>query len=244
LDTKRLRGDAGRGITVYSNDPVRPKLFLTVRARILSSVVLIPDRNPRIDNRRLDESTDRFIVRKEISESGQLTVGEIETSVPWLHVDARPLDPSEELKGLPQPWPGDWLFELKVVGKPDYGRGDQQIRFATGLPREPHVEVDVTVNLLPPVHLASETLVLQPPASAGGSATGSTLISLRRDLADAELDVTTDPSELHVTLEPAGDRYFRVLVDWPRGRDDERREGRIRFEVAGESYGLPVTLAP
>jgi len=239
-----LRGDVGRGLTVYTNDPVTPSVFLTIRARILSSVVIIPDRPLRIDNRRPEQNTNRFIVRKELTESGRLEIGELISSVPWLSATARRLDPEERLDGLPQPWPGDWLVELEVRGQPSYGRSDQSLRFASGLPREPEVEFPVLVHLFPPVNLSTEKLVLEP-AAGGGVRSGSVLVSVRRDLDHAALGVEADPAEIAVRLESAGGRHYRLLVEWPEGSEaPAAREGTIRFDLGQESYRLPVLLAP
>ena len=207
-------------------------------------MVLFPDRPLRLDNRRPAESTHRIVVRKELSESGALQVRELVASAPWLRADARPIDPGERLEGFPQPWPGDWLIELEIVGQPEYGRTDQTVSFVSGLTREPSVEIPVTVQLFPPVNLAGERLVLKP-SGAQGVGQGSMLISVRRDLAEAALDVSAEPAEIAVRLESVGGRNYRLTADWP-GNDDVAlpREGSIRFRVGQESYRLPVSMEP
>lgn len=207
-------------------------------------MITIPETPLRIDNRRPEQSTERFIVRKELTESGKLEISELSSSVPWLAATARRLDPSERLPGLPQPWPGDWLIELQIQGEPSYGRSEPRIRFKSALPREPEVEIPFVVQLAPPVNVSEERLVLQP-AGPGGVRTGSVLVSVRRDLDYKTLAVESEPPELVARLESAGGPHYRLRVEWPDGASlPASGEGTVRFEIGRESYRLPVVLAP
>jgi hypothetical protein len=237
IDTHKLRGEVGRGFTVYTNDPASPRMFLTIKARILASVRLFPGEQARLDNRRPNLDTSRILVRKELTESGALKISDLRSSADWLIVSARRLEGKEALQGLPEPWYGDWLIELGVTDQPRYGHSNQTIRFTTGLTREPEVEIPVMVNLSPPVNVSVESLELQ--AAGGVPHTETLLISVRRGLDPSLLAVEAEPSLIGVELEPAGGRRFKLHVTWSGG---EEREGSIRFRLGSESYRLPVAL--
>ena len=241
LDTASLRGSLGRNISVYSNASNAPSLFLTLRATILAGVELYPQTQIMMDNRKPELHSARLLIRKVITQPGQLVVSDVVASADWLAVSARPLEPdSPGDPELPEPWPGDWLLEIAFDGPPSNGRTQQAVRFKTGLDLEPDVEVPIDVMGWPPVNISTERLVLEAsPAEAPKIAT--VVFSLRRGLDPELLEVEGEPSSIGIRFEKSGRRHFKLHASWQGG---DEREGAIHFKLGRESFRLPVELRP
>jgi hypothetical protein len=240
LDTKKLRGKVGRGITVYTNDPARPKIFLTVKANILASVQILPHHTVHLTNRRTGAETTRLLVRKDPTEQGTLELSDVSVSEPWLAVSATKLEnPLPVLAGLPQAFSGDWLVELSLTGRPKYGRSQQELRFNTGLTREPQVKVAVVANLQPPVVVAPPRLQLAAPPD-GRPAEGSVSLSIRPGLDPEALTAEARPAELSVELERMRTRFYKAHVRW---NGEGPVDGAVTFQIGEESFELPVQPA-
>jgi len=240
LDTKKLRGNVGRGITVYTNDPARPKVFLTVRANILASVQILPHHTVHLTNRRAGAEKTRLLVRKDPTEQGTLVLSHVEASAPWLAVSTTKLEnPLPVLEGLPQAFSGDWLVELSLAGRPEYGRSQQELHFNTALTREPRVKVAVVVNLQPPVVVAPDRLQLAV-APDGRTAEGSVSLSVRPGLDPETLTAQARPAALSVELERTRSRFFKAHVRW---NGEGPADGTVTFRIGEESLELPVDPA-
>lgn len=234
VDTAELRGDAGRGITVYTNDPARPKIFLVVRSIVLSSVEVLPDGPVELTNRPGMPSRPYALVRQVPLETRTMELHDIATSVPWLRVRADPLEERRPAgDGLPVGLPGDWLIQVEVIGDPDYGRSTPTVRMATGLDLEPEIELPVDVDFAPPVTLSEERVDLAP----GGART--VLVAVRKDLDAARLTVDSEPAALRVERDRSDPRRFKLRLSWS---GEPSGDGAVIFEVEGEHYRLPVVL--
>jgi hypothetical protein len=237
LDTKKLHGSIGRGITVYTDDPVVPKLFLTVRAVVLGGVSILPYEMVTVSNRGPSNRAPKLLIRRESSETAELAIRDPEATVPWLSVAAERLEePRPAGDGLPSGFPGDWMLFIELDETAPYGRYREQVRFKTGLGRQPDVSIPVVVDSRPPVQLSTERLVLES-SEAGGVTRGTVLLTVRRGLDPKMLEVEARPETLEIELEPSGRRAYKVHVGW-QGTDNPR--GEITFRVGAESYSLPV----
>jgi hypothetical protein len=242
LNTAKLRGTVARGITVHSNDATRPRIHLTIRARIVGSVILLPHESITITEPPARNTRNRVLVRKEPSETGELQITDLRPSASWLRVSSERLDePRPAGDGLPAALPGDWLIQVDLEGDVGYGRLRENLSFKTGLTRQPEVSLPVGVNIRPPLHLSVNQLQLPPPAGEEPS-TATVVISVRPGLDPKTLTARAVPEALKVVLEPSGgNRFYKAHVSWDGG---DITGGKIEFTVGPKQMTLPVTAAP
>ena len=240
LHTDKLSGSVGRGITVETNDPENPKVFLTVRATVVGSVILLPHASMSIIDAASPNQRRMLLVRQEPTETGQLAITDLRASVPWLGVEATRLDnPRPAANGLPAAKAGDWLLEVSLTGTFDYGRHQETVTFKTGLPRQPEISVPVQASARPPVHLSVNQLKMPVPAG-DAPATATVVVAVRRGLDPETLVARAEPDALQVELEPNGDRFFKAHVTWS---GEDFSGGAVEFEVSGRKMRLPVVPA-
>lgn len=241
LDTHKLHGSVGRGLTVYTDDPQSPKVFLTVRATVVGGVVVLP--RETISVRRLADHQviPGVLIRRDVGETGRLEIGKVATSAPWLVATAERLTEAKPAEGgLPAGKPGDWLVTVRADPSTPYGQHRETLRIVTGLERQPEVTIPVLVLARAPVRLSADQVAFPPTAQQAGPERQTVLLTVRRDLDPSDLRVETDPELLRVELERSGQRGYKVHVSW---LGDDRPHGAITFRVGQESYELPV-VAP
>lgn len=236
LDTKTLRGDVGRGITVYTDDPQRPKVFLVLRAIVLTSVGFLPDETLTLTNRHPDATSSQLLVRKDLTESGSLEITNVRTSVPWLRAEASKIDQARPGgDGRPSVQPGDWELSVEIGPNPtNYSAVEEFVIFETGLTREPTIMLPVALKLAPPVNLPFARLVV--PDGEGAVDTADFVFSLRRGENPEQLEVVGSTPELTIAVERSGRRGFKARVSW----DGAATEGSLQFRLGREDYDLPV----
>lgn len=236
FNTEKFRGPIGRGITVQSNDPKRPRIRLALNAVVQGSVIRLPDPRMLISNVGDNMNAPKLLLRQEPTEPGEFLVTELSTSVPWLEASAVRLDERRPGSGgLPTGKAGDWLLELKITGQPDFGASNQTVTFHTGLSREPVVTIPVRANIAPPFNLIVQQLALTP--NEDGSAAGTARFTIRRGLDPAGIEIEGQPSSIKVELEPSGGRHFKVYVHTD---DPDLSEGRLILRAGDEFQELPV----
>ncbi len=237
LDTKKLRGSVGKGITVYTNDPVTSKVMLKVFAQVVGSVVVLPDERFVLGN---VGSTRRFmerLVQKDPTEKGELEISDIRTSFPWLTATARQLTENRPgARNRPGGRVGDWILELQVEGSPGYSKQEGTVEFKTGLERQPMVSLPVRIDFRAPVNLSKRAIELQ-----GKPAKDTVLLSVRRGLDAEQLTVEAEPESLKVKLEKSGERMFKAHVEWSGGA---ATEGVVTFGLDQDRIELPVRMVP
>jgi hypothetical protein len=237
LDTSEMKGPVSKPVTVVTNDPLRPRIDLELRADVLASVSILPG---DIVYMRLRDGTwdGRALIRKDPTEAGALEVSDIRTSADWLDVSVARLDqPAPRRAGIPAGVPGDWVVDLRFSGgAPVFGEQSETVTFATGLPREPRARLVVIASIASPVHLSTESLTLRPQSD--GRAAGTVAVSVRRGLDPALLAAEAQPSTLDVQLTSTGERMFDVRVVAPPGG---RGSGHVDFRVGDEFARLPVS---
>lgn len=243
LKTSNLRGKVGKGISVYSNDPNKRSIRLAIRAIVLGSVIVLPREHIVIGGPPGRSGGSRVLVRRDPTESGELKIADLRTSLPGLSAEARRLEePTPPGQGLPKGEVGDWLVEVSVEdrSKISAGRSRAELNFKSGLKRQPDVSIPITVDLRPPVNLSVPRLVLQPPAD-GEVADKTVMATVRRGLDANALKVETGSPALKAELEPVGPRRFKVHFSWT---GEDLGDAAVVFRVGSESHQLPVKVAP
>lgn len=235
LDTKKLRGSVGRGITVYTDDPGLPKVFLTLSATVVGGVQVLPQ--PVMAVASAGRNAPMVLVRREATETGVVKISDVKPSVPWLVATVERLEEARPgADGVPPGMPGDWLVGVTLDPSAPYGRFRESLQVKTGLERQPEVTIPVVVTRRAPVRLSAERVVF-PRESDPNEQPQTVLLTVRRDLDPTALTVETDSDLLLVDLEPSGKRGYKVRVRW---EGDDRPQGAITFRLGNESYELPV----
>jgi len=234
LDTTGYRGFMVRQIELRTSDPNQRSVTLELHAEILTSVLLLPSQEMFLRTRPAQPMTARVLVRQDPTETGRLELSDLTTSVDWLIVDAERLDaPRPAGAGLPEVQPGDWLVEVRVGERPEFGTQKQTLTFKTGLTREPTVTIPIDLELIAPVNLSVEKLVL-----ARGSPVAVLALSVRSGLDPDSLTVESRPPGMRVELRRAGERMYHVLVD-ATGLEPSG-DAALLFAVDGGRLSLPV----
>jgi hypothetical protein len=241
LDTQKLSGPVGRGISVQTNDPRRPKVFLTIHATVVGGVVLLPRPIVMMTNRSAAGFYRSVIVRPEQSDLGKLRVAETEMSVSWLSVIAEEIvEPTKMKDGAPQGIVGDWLISVILEDSAPYGRFTETLTFSTGLRRQPVVELPIVVTMIPPVSL-SETRLVLPQVVDDQVPRRTILLTVRRGLDPAALEIESRPAALSAELERSGVRGYKVHVAWD---SHDPPQGELTFRVGSEELSVPVFAQP
>jgi hypothetical protein len=243
LNTAKLRGKIGKGISVYTNDPNTSHVRLALRAVVLGSVAVLPREHIMIGGPADRSGGSKVLVRQDPTETGELQISDLQASLPWLSAEAHRLeDPMAAAGGLPKGEAGDWLLEVKIADRSQArtGHARAELHFKTGLKRQPEVSIPITVDLRPPVNLSVPRLVFEKPAE-GEVAEKTILATVRRGLDANKLEVETGTPSIVAELEPSGPRRFKVHFTWTGG---ELKDASILFKVGSESHHLPVKVAP
>ncbi len=237
-------GSLAKSIAVTTDDPAHPSATLIIKVNIVGSVNLFPAslflafgdaRGP----------VGRLLVRKDETEKGDLKVSDVAAGAPWLAVTARRVEAATPaVPPLPAAQPGDWEIEATAnpAGLPT-GAYQAQLRFKTGLPREPEISVPVSFRIPPEVNVSTPQLLLPPPPTAGEAAKGMMYAMVRSDLNPADLRAEAEPASFHVALEPSGPRGYKVAVTWTPEGADPPREGRVTIRLGKYATVVAVRVA-
>lgn len=237
LDLGTVRGALLSQIHVKTDDPARPEVTLTLRAEVIGSVLILPVDDVYMHNRVGRLPVARRLLRRTPDETRVLEIRDLEASADWLEVAVEEVEaPRPAGGGLPEALPGDWLLTVAVAGEPTYGRREENVRFTTGLAREPEVQLPVLLELLPPVNLSAERVVLSAAAPRK-----TIHLSVREGADPSQLRATAEPAGLKVELEPADGRFFKLHVAGSDGL--EGKTAAVVFHLGLETLHLPVEWA-
>ena len=243
VHTASYKGGIGKSITVTHDDTSQGPITLTVTARIVGSVEILPYPALQLARGRRGFLTPaKLIVRKDETEEGTLAFDGLAASVPWVQVSARKVTAEEPpVEGLPAAKPGDIVLSVQADGAPG-GTNVVNVTFKTGLSREPQVTIPVTVNVQPAVTMQPNDLILNPTPDLPESASGQVLASIREDLDPKTVIITSDAPAFAVRVVPPGERAFRLFVEWEGKGKSPPTETTIRIRVGTETIDLPVRV--
>jgi hypothetical protein len=243
IHTGNYKGAIGKSITVTHDDATQGPITVSVLAKIVGSVDVLPFPALQLGrHRRGFETPAKLILRKDASEQGTLAIDGLVASASWLKVGSRKVESEEPaVEGLPAAMPGDVVLSIQAEAAP-VGTSVETISFKTGLTREPKVTIPVTVNVQPLITLQPNDLILNPTPGAAEGASGQVLASLRDDLDPKTVTVASEAPAFVVRLEPPGERAFRVIVDWAGKGKNPPTETTIHIRVGAETVNLPVRV--
>ena len=237
INTKEFRGPVDRGVTLYTDDPDQPQIPLWLHVEVAGSVQLFPraflDFRPGQGG---GPSVARLLVRQDPGEKGELHVTDPQVDAPWLKVTARRVAAAEPaIEDLPETKPGDVLLTVEAAGEVPEGSHPQKLRFGTGLPTEPTIEVPVSVFVRPRLQVTPDTIAVGP-AEPDGTRRATALVALRPDLVNTPL-VVEGPAGLRSTQDSAGANRFNVRLSWT-GKDAP--QGQVVFRVGAITRAVPI----
>jgi hypothetical protein len=243
VHTANYKGSIGKSVTVTHDDASQGPITLSVLAKIVGSVEVLPYPALQIArHRRGFEEPALLLVRKDATEEGKFALTGLAASSPWLKISARKVTGDEPaVEGIPPALAGDVVISVQAVDPP-VGTHAETLTFKTGLKREPQVTIPVTVMVQPAVSLNNNDLILTPTAAAPDGASGQVLASLRDDVDPKSVAVTSDAPGFKVHVEPPGEPSFRVIVDWERKGKDAPTETVIHIKAGQETTDLRVRI--
>lgn len=243
IHTASYKGPIGKGITVTHDDTSQGTIMLSVKANVVGSVTVFPYPTLTLAPRMKGfKDPALLLVRKDETEKGTLDITGLTASVPWLKTTARKVtEAGPAVEGLPAAVPGDYVISVLVQHAP-VGSTAQNITFRTGLPREAQMTIPVLVTVRPPVVLQPNELILQPKPDAPSEASGQILAAVREDLDPKTLVVTSDDKAFVVTIDPPGERAFKVSVDWKGKGKKSPTETKVHLRVGDDTVDLPVRV--
>jgi hypothetical protein len=240
VDTKELRGPVDRGITLFTDDPDQPNVPLWIHVEAAGSVLLLPRAHLdlRVGQAKAPPAA-RLLVRQDPGERGELKLTGAKVDAPWLRVGARKVAAAEPAAELPEAQPGDVVLTVEVTGEVPEGSHKQTLRFETGLPIEPTVEVPVLVYVRPRLQVSPEPIFFGP-AGPDGMRRATVLVALREDVSSEPLTVE-GPEGLQSTLDPAGAHRFNVRLSWSA---KAAPTGAVVFRAGTASRSVPIAPGP
>jgi hypothetical protein len=243
IHTQNYKGSITKSVTVTHDDKSQAPIVVSVLAKIVGSVDVLPFPALQIGRRpRGFDTPAKLIVRKDPTEQSDLKLEDLVSSVSWLKVTSRKVEADEPaVEGLPAAKAGDVMLSVLATAAP-VGTSVENFSFKTGLPREPKVTIPVTVNVQPLVTLQPNDLILNPAPDHPELATGQVLASLREDIDPATVSVSSESKAFVVHVDPPGAKAFRVTVDWSAKGKHPPTESTVRIHIGKETIDLPVRV--
>lgn len=234
LETDGLHGAQARWVEVATDSREDPRVKLVLRAEVVGSVELFPVDRLRITDRGGRRAEATLLLRKEPGEVGAFELTDLRTRHPWLVARAERLTESRQVVGDgPAGSPGDWVLHVTSRGDSPWGWAGSEVIFDTGLPRQPEIRIPVRLERVPPVQLSED--VLELPRE--GPAERLLLLSVKEGLDPDALRVESSSDSIHLELERAGSRHFKLHVRWD-GKGLPK--GPIVFVHGTDRYEVPI----
>jgi hypothetical protein len=243
VHTESYRGSVEKTIAVTTSDPTKPSVTLHLKANVIGSVEVLPSAYLGFPRPPQMEYSAKMLIRKDKTETGELKVTDVTTSVPWLIAKARKVEsPEPERVGIiPAALPGDWILDVSVSDEAPKGNTGQQVRFKTGLPREPEVTLPASVSLQQGIQAMPANLVMPMPAGSK-EASATFTVAVRPGLGKEELKATSTSELFGVTLVPDGERHYKGTVAWKATGENPEKRGTVTISAGGESATVTVAV--
>jgi hypothetical protein len=244
VKTAGYRGNVAKSVAVTSDDPARPDVTLKVRMALVGSVELMPAHRLMLRHRAGQSTTGKILVRKDPTESGTLEITELVSTEPWLAIRARKVHSEESMKGGFKPAPGDYMIEAEVPESPGSGMHHAEVRFRTGLPREPVIRIPVIFSARAFGAASIKQLYLRRK-DPGTPWTGRMNFNLLGNTDPQSVEVSITPDRFKVEVEIMAQGRLQVLVTEDPDQVDgqEPPQGMLLFTRGAETIKVPVRLS-
>ncbi|MBZ5638767.1 MAG: hypothetical protein LAO51_08415 [Acidobacteriia bacterium] len=239
-------GTVNKVVAVSTDDPGRQNFTLILRANIVTSVDFLPTRALFVPAGPAAAGTGKLVVRKNETEKGELRVSDIAANVPWLKVSARKVESPESppSSGAVPAQPGDWVVEAKIEGDPPAGQVTAEIRFKTGLPREPEITFPVTVRTTSPITFSAPMVYLPYPGEPPQPQRQTVYVRVEPPLDPNKLTVEATPAAFEAVANLVGPTRVRVDVTWTPAGESTPRDGTVTAKLGTAIVSVPVKVNP
>jgi hypothetical protein len=250
VKTDGLLGVVNKVVSVTTDDPGRPNISLILRANIVTSVDFLPTRALFVPAGAAAAGTGKLVVRKNETEKGDLKVKDITASVPWLKVSARKVEVPEQppSSGAVPAQPNDWVIEAKIDGEPPQappgGQLSAEIRFKTGLSREPEVTFPVTVRTTPPIQFSGPMVYIPYPGEPPQPQRSTIYVRVEPPLDPNSLKVEAVPPAFQAVANLVGPTRVRVDVTWTPSGENTPKDGSVTARLGTAVISVPVKVNP
>ncbi|HUC44557.1 MAG TPA: hypothetical protein VMR65_10985 [Candidatus Sulfotelmatobacter sp.] len=244
VNTSHYTGDITKAITVTDNDSSQPTISLTVKAKVVGSVTVLPypaiALAPRLQR---NGAPSKLLIRKDPTEQGTMKIGGLKASADWLKAAVRPVTAVEPpAEGLPEAQPGDVVLSVELGDTPPQGYHAETVVFNTGLPREPTVSIPVNVTVRGPIMLQPSDLILQTLPTDPHRATGRVFVNVREDLDPSQLTVVSGDKAFVAKMDASTQRAFQMTVDWTDSGTGSPTETVLQLRLGDVIATLPVRV--
>lgn len=245
VNTSHYTGDITKSITVTDNDTSQPTISLTVKAKVVGSVTVMPypaiALAPRLQ--RNGGAPSKLLIRKDPTEQGTMKIGGLKSSADWLKAELRPVSAVEPpADGLPEAQPGDVVLSVQLGDAPPQGYHAETVTFNTGLAREPTISIPVNVTVRGPIMLQPSDLILQTLPTDPHRATGRVFVNVREDLDPTQLTVVSTDKAFVPKMDASTNRSFQMTVDWTDAGAGSPTETVLQLRLGDVSATLPVRV--
>lgn len=238
VDTKDLTGAIAKSVTVLSNDPVTPRLQLTVKADVRAWVLAQPSYARFVHTQTQPESSTGLTVAS--PEGADFRVLEVVSPYPYLRAAVREAQPTERIVDAAGP---QWRVELTLAADAPVGPLREFVRVRTNHPRQPELEIPLSGTVRPVLHLTPGAADFGELTLAGQAReVVLTLVNFGASPVEVRA-VTTDVSGAAARFEEVerGKRW-RIVVELGPGIPKGRVDGVLRVETS--SPALPEIEVP
>lgn len=238
VDTTAFSGAISKSLTVLSNDPVHPRLLLTVQAEVRAHLLSEPSYLRFVHTRTLPAPTVGVTVFSP-DEAGLAVTG-AESALPHVTANVREAADSERVEGAAG---RQWRVEATLGAEAPIGPLRDFLVVRTNHPLQPELQIPLSGVVRPVLHLTPSAANFGELSLAGQARRMViTLINFGAEPVDVrEVTTSVEGVAARVEVVEAGKRW-RVVVELaptlPRGR----LEGELR--IATTSASMPELVAP
>jgi len=238
LDTELLDGAVLKGVTLLSNDPLTPKVQLTIRAEIVSFVTVSPSYARLLQVQGLESA--HTAVNLWAGDGTALEIGAIATGADWIHATAHPAAEGERVASGPE---AQWRVEVSIDSDAPLGPLTEMLSIPTGHPEQPRIDLPLSGFVRP---VLAPQPVIADFGVLGRNVDQRKFVVKLFNFGKEPVAVTSAATDLpfvKVTVDPdePGRRYKLRLAladDAPKGKF----EGTLRVE--SDSALMPVVEIP
>jgi len=244
VHSANFKGPISKQVTVTHDDKSQGPITLNLSANVVGSVEVLPFPALQLARRRRGFQTPALLlVRKDLTEKGDLAFGDLKASVPWLKVGSRKVTAAEPaVEGIPAAQAGDIVVSVQAEPTAPLGSHVEKVTFKTGLPREPEVTIPVTIFVQPPIGLQSTELILNATPEAPTSASGQAFGTLREDVDPKSIAITSDAPSFTARLDTSGGLAFKLIVEWSGKGKHPKTDTVVHVKSGKFAVDLPVRV--
>lgn len=240
VDTGAFAGPIAKSVTVLSNDPVNPRLVLTVKADIRAHVLAQPSYARLIQTRTMPPTTTEFTVAS--PDRDDFRVLGVDAPHDWVSAEVREATEAERIaegRGT------QWRIAVTIPGDAPVGPLLDVLKVRTNHPGQPELVVPLSGMVRPVLHLTPEKADFGSLVLAGQAREMVlTLINFGTDPVTLGA-VTTDVKDATVDVrEVEAGKRWRIALQLPATLPKGKLSGDLIIETSSPEQPrleIPVT---